>query len=440
MADDITDQTLGAPELAARDIPFTGARDDDTPLEDRSSSVLDDLLKTKTAEKAPVDEPETVDVEKEAAAKKASEEAEKAKADEAAKKATKADPAAEAKKVADDKAAADKSAAEKKASEPKDALSGITLGPHAKPATVESFNKVKDIARGEINKLKAELEETKKKVPTGPSKIDPAVEKELKDLREFKATFAYEKSEEFLGKYAKPLEETEKGIFDRLAKLGLTAEQVADVKKLGLDTLDWGNLFEKIKNPVAQRSIEALLLKREQLVEGKAKELEDASKRPAEYAAKQKQAEEASKVESKTRFEKTYKEYLDKVPWSKKVEIPTTATAEERLALESQNKFADEQNKRLENVIKSFDTPEGKGDLVATALFAYALKSRVESLEAENKAVTEELAKIKKSTSTTRAARSAPPPGSVKKEEKSDIFLRADDALDRLRKEKESAE
>lgn len=391
-----------------------------TPLGDQSaakvsvsdgSSALDDLLKQAGGDPLNPDAPLPVK----------SEDDDEVETDE--EKA-----AAETKRIADEKAIADKKVLDDAAGkppvtdplkpvdppavppvEPDDAYAKIKPPPHSKPATTESFNALKKAAREEAAKLRTELEDAKKKIPTDGSAMTPELKKELDDLKAFRAAHDIQNTAEFVAAHVTPLQTNNETILAKLKSAGYTDEHIAKIKEIGLDKLDWEPVLAKLPT-IARRAIEAKLLENETLNDKRAAAIAAAQKAPGEFTAKQAEAAKNAAKQADTETTAEIESVIGKVDWSKPKEVPAAATAAERTEIENFNKFVKEQSDRKAIMLED-RSPKMRGTLVAAALLAYQFMGQSQSWQKRAEEAEAELARVRKSSSTARRASNAPTTG-----------------------------
>lgn len=400
----------------------------DTPLESSTrpekstlngGSTLDDLFSKSSAPKT--DEAEETE------APEGTESAEPEKT--ADTKPSDGKPITEPKKPADDaKKTAETAPAKPAVEEPKDKLAEVQLPPHAKPATVKSFNEVKARARTEISGLQAKIKDLETKIPAA-GKLPADIEKELGELRAFRKVHDFQNDTEFKTQFVAPLEANNTSILSKLTANGYTPEQIAKVKEIGIDKLDWDPVLGGLP-PAARRSIEALLLDNERITEKKAQAVDAAKTNPQDYAAKQQKAEQERTSAEENTVKQVVESTLAQVPWFKAQEIPANATAEQKVEIEARNAFHKEQNGRLQ-LLLSDKSPEMRGQMVVATLLAYQKQAEANEFKAKYEKANAELAKIKKSSST-RSSRVAPAPGEIPAP-KAGLLVSGREALDGYR-------
>ena len=340
---------------------------------------------------------------------------------------------ADAAKLVEDKAAADKKAEEdakaaeagKKGvdkpagkvdpvtppAEPEDEFSKIKLPANAKGAVTESFASLKAAARAETQRLAAEVEELKSKIPAEGAAITPELQKELDELRAFQAVHNYQQNPEFINTYVAPVEANNNAILAKLKEAGFSDEHITKIKTIGIAKLDWEPVLAALPS-VTKRIIEGKLIDNESLAEKRAAAVAALEKAPAELTAKQTREAEATRTQETAKFLGTIDSVLDKVDWAKAKEIPASATAEQKLEIEKFNTFVKEQNDRKALMIAD-RSPEMHGTLVASTLLAYQFKRTAELATARAEAAEAELEKVRKSSSTARRNSQAPAAGGL---------------------------
>lgn len=430
MAEDFTDATAGLIEAVPdkndfqpRDVPLSGRSEG--PVTADGGGALDDLFKKSTTppeKKEPEegdDDPEQKDepAEKKELAKK--DEPLPEKKDEPAKKA-------------DEPEQKDETAAEKKPDEPKDALAEVTLPPHAKPATVKSFDEVKRRAREEISTLQTKIKDLETKVPKAGSKLPNEVEAELKELRAFRTAHDYQNDPEFKTKFVTPIEENNDVISKKLKDSGFSDEQISAAKQIGFDKLDWEPVLAKLPS-LARRSVEALLLRNEQIGTDKDKALAAAKDNPKNWQEAQTKAQTEKSVAEETTVKSTVDAFIAQQDWMKPKAIPAGASVEQRKQIEADNAAVKTHNDRLK-VLLADNSPEMRGTMIASTLLAYQFKGLVETYKTRAETAEAELGRVKKATNTSKANKSAPTSDSIPKP-KTSQFESGESALDRFHKE-----
>jgi len=418
----------GTPVIVDTSVADTTAKPAQIPLADALKNVSKDtfddttsaLDKLAKAHEPPAPTPEQL------------EEAEATKAEEAAKKSSAAEVLPDDQKTDAPKVVVAKVEA---VEEPSDKLATVKLPPYSKPASVQAFNEVKRLAREESAALTAKLKELEAKIPkSGTLPVETA--KELDDLRKFRKTHDYRGTKEFVDAYVKPLSENEDRIFGKLKSAGFTDSHIADIKKIGINELDWDAALAKAPSNV-KRSIEAILLENETLSEKRDKALKENENNAVNAEAASNEAEKVRTTQEMVQIRAQVDGSLAPVDWVKDKVVPVGATAQQRTDIEFHNSFAKEQRDRLESVLATRNSPETFADLAASALFAYEFKRQAQSFRALYTDLKGKYDKIVKAGSTTRVATGAQP-ATRQKAPNASVGVETGDALDALRADAEA--
>src|SRR6185503_2413002 len=211
-------------------------------------------------------------LEKEAADKAAAEAAEKAKAD------------PEAAKVEAERKAAEDRANEYFKDAPK-------LPPNASPKSTEAFTGIKIRAAQEIAAKEAEIEKLRKEIAERDEKlknpVPPEVEKEIKDLREWRAKLDIDTDPKFK-EFDQSVEQTREFIYDQLRKSpNINADKVIEKIKAhgGPEMIEWTKIFEGLKDQTLVRIIESSISEIEKTKCLKAEAVKTAKKNVEQYIA-----------------------------------------------------------------------------------------------------------------------------------------------------------
>lgn len=362
-----------------------------------------ELQKRRDSELTPEQKVEKEKKAKEEADAKAKEEADSKAKEEADKLATLTDEQKVEKEKAD-KAAAEKKAKEEAASKTTEEFEKIELPPHAKPATTESFAKVKMLAKQQITKLtveKQELESRVKELQTKQveaGKLAPEVEKELTELRNFRMSMDVEANPEFK-EFDATVTANEEAIFKKLKEVDVSEGSIEKIKKLGVANVNWEPIFKELP-PLAQRFIESKLIANEDVRSEKAEALAEAKKNAAQFLKEAEEKSGASAAARKTATEAHFKEISGNVAWFKKIEPPAGVSEEDKKKIAAHNEFMDVVNKEVQEAIAD-DSPEMRAILALGYAQMLRLQKEVPFLksshEAEKKKLSEEIDNLKKS-------------------------------------------
>lgn len=304
-----------------------------------------------------------------------------------------------------------------------DEFDKIELPAHTKPKTVESFDKVKSMARERVSavekerdELKTKLEAAEKNAGTGATAEE---KKELLELRAFRSKVDVEADPAWKDFDVRAKANVDM-IFSKLKASGFTEDSIKKIQELGgPGEVDWDTLAAGGKiTPQLKRYIEGKLFENEDLTEKKKHAVEAAKSNADEYL-KTRQAEFA-KQGSQSR-EEVQKKWSDdvrpKLTWLSVQEIKPTMKPEEKALAEAHNKLVAEVEADLKDALA-----DGSAETQALLVASYAVSkkvrfeydllktasdSRIKSLEKELSDAKNMLSRIKKS-STSRLASSAP--------------------------------
>lgn len=184
-------------------------------------------------------------------------------------------------------------------------LDQINVKPNASEKTLEGFKALKEITRAAIGKnkeLAAQLAEAGK-----APKVDPATEQELKELREFRATFEAVQDPKVQEEYKTKLTSAEDNIIKTLTEdpdLMMPKEAADKLRAVGFDSPEGRNRINGILNTIAKTGDHLLLDKvknlfyaRRDVVEGHAKKMEEIQGKAGQYWETQQKAQEEERVQ-----------------------------------------------------------------------------------------------------------------------------------------------
>lgn len=397
-----------------------------------TNTALDDLLKQSGGAG---DEPtaEEIESEEKKAAEKAAAEAKEKAEKEAAEKET---PAAEE----------NPPVAEEKETPASDDFEKVELPPYTKPKSVEAFATVKTLAKQRIaaveaekTKLAAELAEAREAAAKAVK--DPELEKELKDLRDFRLKFDVEADPSFK-EWDTKVKANDELIYARLKTAGIDENSIKKIQELGGPSeVNWDSIKDKIPESL-MRYIETKLFENEDLGTKKKAAIEVAKQNASEFV-KTRQEDIYKQTEGRAKATKEqFDAMLPKFDWLKDKTVPANAKPEEKAAIEAGNAF----NKRVLTDVQEAlndDSPGMRAILIAG--FAQLMKVRAdfESTKASHSAEIaklsatlkekEEFIKGIKQSSTARLSGRGTVPGETKPV-KSDVNEDPGSAIDRLLK------
>lgn len=322
--------------------------------------------------------------------------AEKAEADRiAAEKAKGTPPPVVTEPTAEEKVAAEKAAADAAAAA-KDEFDKVVLPPHTKPAVAQSFDALKKASRDKVAAVEKEREELRTKVTEleGRPAVDPKVEEELKQLREFRQKLDVEADPTFK-EYFEEIKTNDEAIFNKLKESGASEALLVKMREIGTKELDWDTVLDKLP-PVARRYVENKLAVNEDLSEQRDRAIETAKKNASEFLAEREKQNTQGELAHRAAAEEHFTKVSTQLPWFKIEKVPTTATPEEKAAIEADNKFYLDTQKSVKELLGD-NSPQMR----AIAALGYAQMLR---LQAEIPALNAEHAAEKKTLSDEVAA------------------------------------
>lgn len=404
--------------------------------------ALDALLKEASAESEGEPTAEEIAAQE---AKDAKDKADKEAAEKAAAEA-------KAKETPGDKPA--EKPAEKPAAPVVDDFDKVTLPPYTKPASVTAFATVKQMAREQIAtiarekaELQAKFEAAEKARAEAGSGIAPEVEKELKELRDFRLKFDVEADPSFQS-YDKTVSENHDLILARMRASGVDEASVKRIQEIGVGHVEWEDVLPKLPANL-KRFIEGKLYENDNLVEKKKLAIETAKSNASEFVrTRQEELYKGNEGRQKTTMAE-FNALLPNMDWLKKETIDPKADAAVKAKAEETNKLVDKVTTDLQEAIND-DSPRMRAVLIGGFAKLIRLQYDFENTKAAHKAEVEKLnatvaekdafiARIKKS-STSRLSSAAPGIGETKTKSKTDVTESPSEALDRHYREAVAAQ
>jgi len=399
------------------------------------AEALDKLAKEKFEKATADEEAAKKKAEDDAAAKKAAEEAandpkKKAEADEAKKRADD-----EAQKVAD---------AAKKADDMFKDSPGLPAG--ASPKSTEAFSAIKIKAAQEISARDQKLEELTKQLTELKAKLeqgDPATQKELDELREWRAKLDVDADPRFK-EFDKQVSASQEFIYAQLRKSPvITDEVIAEIKKHGgPEFVNMAKIFDAIKDPTLQRIVESRIADIEQTKFNREEAIKATKANIGKYLEERQQSFAQAATAHNTATKKIVDELQTKLEWFKEQPIDDKADEPTRAAIKAQNEFVVQTRKNLEEAMKD-DSPEMRGIMLVSMAQLFqlqrvhsALKAAHEKQDARVKELTEKIEKLKSASVNRMRDSGAPPSGQLPVEKKETDFTKpATQALDEIAKD-----
>lgn len=334
----------------------------------------------------------------------------KADAEEAARKAAESPEAkAAAEKAAADKAEADaaKAAAAAKAEEFFKDSPG--LPPNASPKSADAFNGIKVKAAQEISARDAEIEKLKKDIAERDEKlknpIPPETEKEIKDLREWRAKLDVEADPKFK-EFDRNADNIREFIYEQLRNSPNVAgdKLIAKIKEMGgPEKVVWDKIFTSLNDPTLQKIIESKISDIELMNFNKAEAIKTAKKNIQQYVAERSSEVEKNKTARFTETQNHLKELTGKLDFLKPMPDDPKADAAKKAAIADHNKWAATVNENIQYSIQN-DNPETYAILVAGMANLMHANRQLDAKDAENKILTAENAELKTSLAKLKNA------------------------------------
>jgi len=319
-----------------------------------------------------------------------------------------------------------------------DPFDDVKLRSDASPKTRETFDVLKKKARDEIAAAQARADQLSKDLEAAqkntipPDKLPEPIEAELKELREFRATFDIERDPQFQQKYDSRKESNNEAVYGTLRAHGLRDDQIELLKKMGdserVDAI--GDLLEKIPH-TSRLKVQAKLAENISLEDQRGQELSEARSK-ADQILKDRKEAPSKQVESFYKeVESHAKSLISSVDFLSVAEVSSSTPAAERQRIEAQNKEAAKLQGLFVKVLAD-ESPKGKAEAALGLVYAHRLKSENSSLSAKVSELQKEIDDIKKAGSVGKIGRA---PASAGSKPRSVETLDAGSNLDRLFKE-----
>lgn len=285
-----------------------------------------------------------------------------------------------------------------------------------------------EAARKEAAELKAKLEETSKKT------VAPEVEQELKELREFRATFAAERDPEFNKKFEERRERNNSTIYETLKRNGLKDDTLKQLREMPYDQqIDQISRWAEKLQGRDKLAITGRLADNELLEADRKAALDEVKAKAAEILAKK---SEAPKQEQETFVKEaveTLKPVLPQLTFLHPKEIPATATPKEKADLEKHNAGAVEAQRMLLGFLQD-NSPRSRSLLALAGVLAPRYRAELVQVKAELEAARKELGSIREAGRLSKTARSSATAAGAAP--KIDVYdTTAEDAMEKMARE-----
>lgn len=252
----------------------------------------------------------------------------------------------------------------------------------------------------EIKALRAQLEEAAKKT------VPDNLESELRELREFRATFDAERDPGFRQKFDTRLETNSSTIFETLKRNGLKDELVEQVKQLPYDQQveQIARWAEKL-SPRDKLLVTARLSDNENIENERQNALREIKSKADQILADKQSAPMRSQEEFVKEAVQTLKPVLPQIPFLHPKDVPNNATPKDKAEIERHNAIAADSQKMLLNFLQD-DSARTRSVLALAGVLAPRYQAQLKETEARVKALEKELSSIRDAGRLSRTARS----------------------------------
>lgn len=280
-----------------------------------------------------------------------------------------------------------------------------------------------DAAKKEAAELKQKLEEaSKKSAPEG-------YEKELQELREFRATFDAERDPAFNKKFEERRERNNTTIFETLKRNGLKDDVIDKVKALPYDQqVDQISRWAEKLQHRDRLAVNGRLADNENVEADRQAALAEVKSKATELLAKKGEAPARSQEAFVQEAVATLKPVLPKLEFLHPKDIPATATPKEKADLEKHNAGAIESQKLLLGFLQD-DSAKSRSLLALAGILAPRYRAELQTVKAELEAARKELGSIREAGRLSKTSRSSGTAAGAAP--KVDVFnTTADDAME----------
>ena len=308
------------------------------------------------------------------------------------------------------------------------------LHPNTSPKAAEAFSQVKIKAAQEISSLETKIAAAEAKIKELEAKtknpIPESTAKELDELRQFRAKFDIESDPKFKT-FDKDVETGRSFVYTQLKKAGLQQSVIDKIKEIGgPDQVQMDPIIKAITDPDTKRTVENALSEIERIKYKREQAMQDAKTNIAQYTKDRQKEFEAQASAHNTNTFSLLSNHLEKMAWLKDLTPAADATEEKKKEIAEYNSWAKEVRDTIEQV-KADDSPEMRAILIAGAaqLLQFerqhkidlatitantkAHEAKVSELNTQIKDLTEQLNKIKKSSTTRLRESGAPTDGKL---------------------------
>ena len=295
-----------------------------------------------------------------------------------------------------------------------DPVDDIKLRSDASPKTRETFEQLKTVYKGRLDAANAkalDLETRLKELETkAANPLTDDLKKELEDHRAFRAQFDTENDPTFKQKFDTRVSTNYQDIYARLSDHRLPDTELEKLKAMPSAERDAAidTFLDKLP-PGSRRFIESKLIDNQSVQDQRRKELTEVRAKADQILAEKAKAPQDTAQRRLDEVTSIMRPVLAQLPFVHVQEIPATAGAEERKALESRNAFALSAQEMLRRTLLD-DSPQARSDAALALPLAHYYKREYDTVKAQLAAATERLDGITKAGRTSRTANSIASP------------------------------
>lgn len=291
----------------------------------------------------------------------------------------------------------------------------VKLRSDASEKTKNTFEELKRTAKDRELKARTEAEQARKELQELRAKMDELskrtvpdnIEAELKELREFRATFDAERDPEFQQKFSSRMEQNNGTIFETLKRNGLKDELVEQVKSLPYDQQveQIARWAEKL-SPRDKLLITARLADNENIEADRQSALRDIKSKADQILAEKRNAPIRSQDQFVEEAVRTLKPVLPQVPFLHPKEVPANATPAVKAEIDRHNALAAESQKMLLTFLQD-DSARTRSILALAGVLAPRYQAQLKEAEGRVKALEKELSSIREAGRLSKTTRSS---------------------------------
>lgn len=291
----------------------------------------------------------------------------------------------------------------------------VKLRSDASEKTKNTFEELKRTAKERETKARTEAEQARKELLELRAKVDElskktvpdTIEAELKELREFRATFDAERDPEFQQKFSSRMEQNNGTIFETLKRNGLKSDLVDQVKALPYDQQveQIARWAEKL-SPRDKLLITARLADNENIESDRQSALRDIKSKADQILAEKRNAPARSQDQFVEEAVRTLKPVLPQISFLHQKETPANATPAAKAEIEKHNALAAESQKMLLTFLQD-DSARTRSVLALAGILAPRYQAQLKETEARVKSLEKELSSIREAGRLSKTTRSS---------------------------------